>query len=68
MSKRPQEMIEHDGEQYMHATAIARKLGISRPLFYVNIIHLLDPQYLSGRKTKYYKVSQLEQKCKVTIQ
>ncbi len=67
MAKRPQEVIEQDGEQYMHATAIAKRLGISRPLFYVNIIKLLDAQYLSGRKTKYYKVTQVEQQCKVNI-
>ncbi len=67
MSKRPRGIVEQDDVRYMNASAIARTLGISRPLFYVNIIRLLNPEYLRGRKTKYYKVSEVEQKCHVII-
>jgi hypothetical protein len=60
-------LIEFDGEKYMTATEVARRLEISYCMCSANVVPTLTTCYLPGRRRPVYKQSDVEQFSQVRI-
>lgn len=60
-------MIEYDGEKYITATEVARRLKISLVTCSANVVPTLTACYLPGRRRSVYKLSDVEQFSQVRI-
>jgi hypothetical protein len=58
-------LIEYNEEQYVTASEVAKRLGISRGTCCNNVLPSLTEYYLPGRKRPVYKQSEVEELSQV---
>jgi len=60
-------LIEFDGEKYIIATEVARRLEISYGMCHRNVLPTLTEYHMLGKRRSVYKLSEVEQLSHVCV-